>query len=211
MIYTDLRAAIQEYSENYEDVFAERVDTFIRQAENRIAHLIRLPPFRKQANGTFTIGSTFIAPPTDYLAPDSLFAIDFGQQYPLENKEPEFIQIAYPVTAELGRPRYYAKLDDMTLLVGPAPDIAYPSLLNYFSYPESITKSVTGRSYLGDRCESLLLYAALVEAYTFMKGEADLLAFYDSKFKEAIGLFKQLGDGRARKDSYQEPDMRVPV
>jgi hypothetical protein len=211
MVYTDLRAAIQEYTENYESTFAERVDTFIRQAENRIAHLVRLPPFRKQNHGTFTINSSFLAPPTDYLSADSLFVMDQAQMYALENKEPEFILTCYPVMVALGRPRYYGKIDDSTLIIGPTPDAEYPALLNYFAYPPSITTAPNGRSYLGDRCESLLLYACLVEAYTFMKGEADLLNFYDSKLKEAVGLYKQLGDGRARKDSYQEPDRRVEV
>jgi hypothetical protein len=109
----------------------------------------------------------------------------------------------------LGRPRYYAKLDDITLLFGPIPDKNYDLDIAYFAYPPSIT--VVPRTYLGDRCESMLLYGALVEAYTFMKGEPELLAFYDNKFKEATGLFKGFGDGRARKDSYEEPDRRVQV
>lgn len=211
MIYTDLRSAIQQYCENYESSFAERIDTFIRQAENRIAHVVRLPPTRKQANGQFTIGDPLLAVPTDYLSPDSLFVIDTGEAFPLENKEPEFIQICFPLTAQLGRPRYYGKLDDVTLLIGPRPEFDFPALINYFAYPQSITTSPNQRSYYGDKCESLLLYGSLVEAYTYMKGEPDLLQLYDTKFKEATSLYKQLGDGRARKDSYEEPDQRVTV
>jgi len=212
MTYTELRAAIQDYCENFEATFAERIDTFIRQAESRIAHIVRLPPFRKWKSGPLTAGEPLVVPPTDYLSPDMFVVIDpAGESYDLQNKEPEFIYACYPVLSSRGRPRYYAKLDDKTLLVGPTPDLAYDSLLHYFAYAESICDSPTGRSYLGDRCESLLLYAGLVEAYTFMKGEMDLLVFYDKKFQEAVGLFKQLGDGRARKDSHEEPDRRVPV
>lgn len=210
MIYTDLRAAIQQYSENFESSFAERIDTFIRQAENRIAHIVRLPPTRKQATGAFTPLNNLLAVPTDYLSPDSLFVVDGLETVPLENKEPEFIQIAYPMGVP-GRPRYYGKLDDATLVIGPVPDATYPALINYFAYPQSITTSPNQRSYYGDKCETILLYACLVEAYTFMKGENDLLQWYDKRLQEAVALYKQLGDGRARKDSYEEPDRRVEV
>ena len=129
--------------------------------------------------------------------------------FPLLDKEPEWIRICYPLATARGRPRFHAKQDDMTLLLGPAPDLAYTLELDYFAYPPSIVTAET--TYLGTRCESLLLYGCLIEAYTFMKGEQELLAFYDGKFKEAAQLFKQFGDGRARKDSYEEPDRRVPV
>lgn len=213
MNYVDLRAAIQEYTAAYEDVFASRIDTFIKQAENRIPHMVRLPPTRKQVTGVFTIHEQLLAPPTDYLSCDSLFVLDplAQEMKALENKEPEFIRICYPLTAVEGLPRFYAKLDDKTLLVGPAPDSAYTTLLAYFAYPQSICDSPTGRTYIGDNFEALLLYQSLVEAYTFLKGEPDLLQLYISRANEAAMLTKTFGDGKARKDSYQEPDARVGV
>ena len=210
MVYTDLRAAIQQYSENYEDSFAERIDTFISQAENRIAHLVRLPPHRKLTVATFRAGDRIIAPPVDFLSPDSLFVLDeAGGQHPVFDKEPEFINVCFPLTSTRGRPRYYAKIDDKSMLIGPTADKDYPAEMQYFAYPPSI--KVTGRSWLGDRAESLLLSACLVEAYTYMKGETDLLQWYDKQFKEALALYKNYGDGRARKDSLEEPDRRVQV
>ena len=208
MVYTDLRAAIQQYTENYEDSFAERTDTFIRQAENRIAHLIRLPPHRKMVGATFHAGDRVIAPPADFLSPDSLFVLDAGRQWPMFDKEPEFIDVCFPL-GNTGRPRFYAKIDDKSLLLGPTADRDYEAQMQYFAYPPSII--VSGRSWLGDRAESLLLYGCLVEAYTYMKGEPELLQWYDAKFKEAVGLYKNFGDGRARKDSLEEPDRRVVV
>lgn len=209
MVYTDLRAAIQQYSENYEDSFAERIDTFISVAENRIAHLVRLPPHRKMVTATLTAGDRLIQPPADFLSMDSLFVIDLGQQWPVVDKEPEFLNICFPLTATKGRPRFHAKLDDKGILLGPVPDKDYPSEMQYFAPPLGI--KAAGRTWLGDRAESLLLYACLVEAYTYMKGELDLLQWYDAKFKEAVNLFKTFGDGRARKDSLEEPDRRVQV
>ena len=210
MVYVDLRAAIQQYCENFEDSFAERIDTFILQAENRIAHLVRLPPHRKLTTATFSAGDRIIAPPADFLSPDSLFVLDStGQWHPMFDKEPEFIRVCYPGAAMRGRPLYYAKIDATSMLLGPTPDQDYPAEMQYFAYPPSIR--LTGRSWLGDHAESLLLSGCLLEAYTFMKGEADLLQWYDKRFSEAVALYKQLGDGRARKDSLEEPDRRVEV
>ena len=209
MVYTDLRAAIQQYTENFEDSFAERLDTFISQAENRIAHLVRLPPHRKLTMATFTAGDRIIAPPADFLSPDSLFVLDAGEWQPMYDKEPEFITACYPSVTMRGRPKYYAKIDAVSMLLGPVPDQDYPAEMQYFAYPPSIR--LTGRSWLGDHAESLLLSGCLLEAYTFMKGEPDLLAWYDKRFNEAVALYKQLGDGRARKDSLEEPDRRVTV
>jgi hypothetical protein len=209
VVYTDLRAAIQQYAENYEDSFAERIDTFISVAENRIAHLVRLPPYRKLAAAVFAPGDRIIQPPADFLAMDSLFVFDLGQQWPVTDKEPEFINICFPATAVRGRPRFHAKIDDKGLLLGPTADKEYQAEMQYFAPPPGI--KVTGRSWLGDRAESLLLYACLTEAYTYMKGEMELLQWYDAQFKQAVNLFKTYGDGRARKDSLEEPDRRVQV
>lgn len=209
MDYTQLRAAIQHYSENYEETFAEMVDTFIRQAENRCAHIVRLPPYRKNATGNTLANERLLTPPSDFLAPDTLVIVEAGESYLLENKEPEFIDACYPVRSLRARPRYYAKLDDVTLLLGPTPGLNYFLEISYFAYPPSIVTA--GTSYLGNRCESLLLYAALDEACLFMKGTPEQYGMYDSRFKEAASLFKSLGDGRARKDSYEEPDRRVVV
>jgi len=195
----------------YEATFAERVDTFIKQAENRIAHLVRLPPHRKHSQGNTVANQPYYQPPSDYLSADSIFVLDpeTNEWEPLLDKEPEWIRVSYPASAKRGRPRFHAKQDDVTLLLGPTPGLVYQLEMDYFAYPPSIVTTET--SYIGNRCESLLLYGALVEAYTFMKGEMDLLNFYDNKFKEAAQLFKGFGDGRARKDSHEEPDKRVPV
>jgi hypothetical protein len=55
----------------------------------------------------------------------------------------------------------------------------------------------------------VLLYGALVEAYTYMKGEADMVALYDGKYKEALMLAKRLGDGLERSDAYRSGQYRA--
>lgn len=209
MTYTQLKEAITNYSENFEEQFLAMLDTFIRQAENRLSHIVRLPPTRKNALTVTVPNERLLTPPADYLSPDTLVVVDAGETWTLENKEPEFIDTCYPLRALRGRPRYYGKLNDTTLLLGPTPAQIYVLELSYFAYPASIVTA--GTSYLGDHCESLLLYGCLDEACIFMKGAPEQYGLYDSRFKEATALFKSLGDGRARKDSYEEPDRRVAV
>ena len=69
----------------------------------------------------------------------------------------------------------------------------------------------TGQTWLGDNFDSVLLYGSLVEAYTYMKGEQDMMALYDGKYKEALGLAKRLGDGMERQDAYRSGQYRQAV
>jgi hypothetical protein len=132
------------------------------------------------------------------------------------NKDVSFLREAYPNAATLGTPKYYALFGmetgsnaTVSLIVAPTPNAAYPVELHYFMSPESITTA--GTSWLGDNVSSVLLYGALVEAYTYMKGEADIIALYDGKYKEALALAKRLGDGLEKQDSYRNGTYRVPV
>jgi hypothetical protein len=81
--------------------------------------------------------------------------------------------------------------------------------MHYFAYPTSIVSA--GTSWLGDNFDEVLLYGALLEAYTFMKGEADVIANYQKRYDEAILLLKQLGEGKNRQDTYRTLQTRVPV
>tara|TARA_R110000868_G_C10615322_1_gene741775 strand:+ start:78 stop:524 length:447 start_codon:yes stop_codon:yes gene_type:complete len=134
----------------------------------------------------------------------------------LLNKDVNFIRQAYPAPTSTGTPKYYALFGpqsadpkELTFILGPTPDVAYAVELHYFYYPESITTAVN--TWLGDNLDSVLLYGTLVEAYTFMKGEADMLGLYETKYKEALGLAKRLGDGLERSDAYRSGQARVSV
>jgi hypothetical protein len=97
----------------------------------------------------------------------------------------------------------------LSFILGPTPDANYYAELHYYYYPESIVDSET--SWLGDNFDSALLYGALVEAYTFMKGEQDMMVLYDTKYKEALMLLKNLGDGKQRGDAYRDGQVKLPV
>jgi hypothetical protein len=191
----------------------EQINTFIYQAEQRIFNSVQLPDFRKNVTGQSTTGNRFLNVPSDWLATFSLAAIDpvTGAQSYLLNKDVEFIRECYPVPTVTGLPKYYAIFDDTTFIVGPTPDVDYNMELHYFYYPISIVNSPSGTSWLGDNFDSVLLYGSLLEAYTFMKGEADVIQNYMARYNEALMMLKQLGEGKDRQDTYRTVQARVPV
>ena len=202
-----------------------QINTFITQAEQRIYNTIQFPSLRKNVTGTTTNGNKYLSCPSDYLATYSLAVIDASGNYEyLLNKDVNFIRQAYPNPSDTAIPKYYAIFgptttsggspvitDELSFILGPTPDAAYNVELHYYYYPESITVAGDGRTWLGDNFDSVLLYGSLVEAYTFMKGEADMIALYDGKYKEALALAKRLGDGMERQDAYRSGQYRQAV
>lgn len=209
MDLTELRAAISSYTEN--EFSNTDLDTFIVQAEQRINNSVQLPAARQSASRTATPGANLVVLPTDFLAMYSVAVLTPGTNAAnyLLQKEPNFIQEAFPFGSYTGMPTHYAQLGASSILIGPMPDVSYAMELIYFGYPPSITTAVN--SWLGDNFSSVLLYGSLVEAYTFMKGEQDMMAVYDTKFKEALAMLKQLVDAKFRQDSYRAGQVRYPV
>ena len=188
----------------------EQVDTFIREAEQRIFNTVQLLDLRKNVTGNVTSGNKYLSVPTDWLANFSLAVIDGDGNYEyLLNKDVNFIRQAYPNPNDTGLPYCYAYFDENSYILGPTPDDDYAVELHYFYYPPSIVTA--GTSWLGDNFDSALLYGALLEAYTFMKGEPDVMAEYQKRYEEAMGLLKQLGDGKNRQDMYRSGQVRYPV
>jgi len=208
--YAQLVVQIQDYTENTFTV--TDMNNFIRQAEQRIYNTVQLPALRKNVTGTLSTGNKYLAMPADWLATFSLAVINTSNEYLyLLNKDVNFIRQSFPDTDSdfYGQPQYYAVFDNTTFIVGPTPDAAYAAELHYFYYPESIVTA--GTSWLGNNFDSVLLYGSLLEAYTYMKGEKDVLDNYRSRYDEAMLLLKQLGDGKDRQDAYRSGQVRYPV
>jgi hypothetical protein len=226
MNYSTLFNTIQGYVENEfpnttvndssgsgTDTFTskEQIDTFIQQAEERIYNSVQILALRKNVTGQVTAGNRYLSTPSDWLANFSLAAIDpvtGGYEY-LLNKDVNYIREAFPFPATSGKPTHYAYFDEDSYILGPTPDADYVMELHYFFYPQSIVTA--GTSWLGDNFDSVLLYGSLLEAYTFMKGETDVIQNYTARYNEALALLKQLGEGKNRQDMYRTQQARVAV
>ena len=237
MNYSQLVTAIQSYTENqFPDVYladgstenyTAQINRFIQQAEQRIYNSVQFPSIRKNMFTPLTANNKYVSLPNDFLSVYSLALVtgvtgadlDTGTFEYLLNKDVNFIRQAYPSPNDTGEPKYYALFGptivssvittELSLIVGPTPDAAYYVELHYYYYPESITTATT--TWLGDNFDSVLLYGSLVEAYSFMKGEQDIIGLYDTKYKEALALAKRLGDGMERQDAYRSGQYRQAV
>jgi hypothetical protein len=223
MNYAALVTAISDYTENTFTV--TDMNTFITQAEQRIYNTVQFPSLRKNVTGVLTSGNKYLSCPDDFLSTYSMSVIEnFGtatETYTfLLNKDVNFIREAYPTPADTALPKYYALFgptttagtppvptNELSFILGPTPNAAYYMELHYYYYPPSITTALT--TWLGDNFDSVLLYGALVEAYTYMKGEADMIALIDGKYKESLALAKRLGDGLERSDAYRSGQYRA--
>jgi hypothetical protein len=230
MNYSELSAAIQTYTENNFPTITladsstvsptAQINRFIQQAEQRIYNSVQFPSLRKNVTGTITANNKYLSCPDDFLSSYSLAIFSGSGPYTfLLNKDVNFMREAYPTPTDTGTPKYYALFgptvassiisNELSFILGPTPDATYSAELHYYYYPESITTAST--TWLGDNFDTVLLYGSLIEAYTFMKGEADLIGLYEGKYKEALALAKRLGDGLERQDAYRSGQYRQAV
>ena len=219
MNYATLVETIQAYTENdFPDTAGsggltstEQIDTFIQQAEQRVYNTVQLLNLRKNVVGSASSGNKYLTVPTDWLANFSLALIEpsTGAYSYLLNKDVNFIREAFPYPTVTGAPTHYAMFDNSSYILGPTPDASYQFELHYFYYPESIVTAST--TWLGDNFDSVLLYGSLLEAYTFMKGEADVLSGYQSRYENVLAMLKAYGEGKNRQDMYRTAQVRYPV
>jgi len=219
MTYAELIIAIADYTEN---TFTEtELATFVKQAEQRVYNTVQLANLRKNQLGTISSGNKYLSAPDDFLSVYSLAVIEnYGtanETYTyLLDKDVNFIREVYSNPSATDLPKYYAifgpqstNVTELSFIMGPTPDQTYTVELHYYYYPVSIVTA--GTSWLGDNFDSVLLYGSLVEAYTFMKGEQDMMVLYDTKYKEALALIKNLGDGKQRMDTYRDGQVKNAV
>ena len=223
MNYTELSAAIRNYSETEEPDFITNIPVFVQAAEQRIYNSVQLSYLRKNVTSTLTPNNKYLSSPQDFLSVYSIAVVGAGGSYEyLLNKDVNFIRQAYPSPTDTGVPKYYAIFgpattadnppvltNELSFILGPTPDANYSVELHYFYYPESIVTA--GTTWLGDNFDTALLYGALREAAIFQRQEADVVANYEQKYNETMTLLKQLGDGKERQDAYRTPQVRYPV
>ena len=211
MTYAELLAAIQDYANNTESAFVTAIPTFVKQAEQRIYRSVNLPVNRKNQSGDITDGNKYLSMPSDLLFPLSLSIYDRdtvdSNQIFLLNKDANFIRATYPNASTEGVPKYYGVFDSDTFIIGPTPNTNYSAELHYYYQPASIVTSTT--SWLGTNADTVLLYGSLVEAYTYMKGDPDMMQVYQQRYQEALSLLKVQAEGRMTGDEYRDGTIRV--
>ena len=215
MTYAELCTAIQDYVEN--TFSTTQLNLFIEQAEQRIYNSIQLPDLRKNVTGVISANNKYLQCPLDFLSVYSLAVIDADDNYTyLLNKDVNFIREAYPNPNDKAIPKYYAifgprsdDINELTFILGPTPDAQYDAELHYFYYPPSIVDA--GDTWLGENFDSALLYGSVLEAYTFLKGDVEIMANYRQRYEEAMTLLNTLATGKDRGDAYRNGQARIPV
>ena len=200
----------------------EQINTFIKQAEERIYNSVQIPALRKNVTGLTTSGNKYLSCPSDFLTVFSMAVIDGSGNYEyLLNKDVNYLRAAYPNPSSTGLPQYYALFgptvvtsvitDELSFILAPTPDSGYTVELHYYYYPESITTAADGRTWLGDNYSPVLLYGTMLEAYIFLKGEQDLMTVYKGKYDEAVAQLNRLGTGLERGDAYRDGQAKIRV
>lgn len=210
LTYAQLTQAIKDYTQVDEATFNANIPNFVRNTELVVDNTVQLPAFRRNVTGQATQLFQYLNLPSDFLSLFSLAVIDAQGSYNyLYQKDVNYIREAYPYPTAIGEPQYYGIFSSTALILGPTPDENYNMEMHYYAAPVSIVDA--GTSWLGDNYPSVLLWGSLVEAYLFLKGEADMIQGSQQKFQEHMNLLKQLGDGKDRQDNYRVTQVRDQV
>ena len=202
--YSSLKTAIEDYTENTETTFVTHMDDFIKLSEERILKNVQLQLFRKNTTRTMTSSTQYLAMPSDFLAPFSLSITSSSVKTFLQFKDVNYVQSFNPNSSTTGTPRYYAIFDITNFIIGPTPDSGYTSELHYFYRPASLTAAGdSGTTWLSENATLALLYGCLTEAYTYMKGEQDLMAEYEKRFGESMVALKMFGEAKEVTEDYR--------
>ncbi|HBT08604.1 MAG TPA: hypothetical protein DEB18_03170 [Leeuwenhoekiella sp.] len=207
--YSTLKTALQDYTQNDETSFVTNLPTFIRLAEERVLKSVQLNVFQKNVSGSMTSSNQYLAVPSDFLSSFSLNITNSSSFEYLQFKSLEFVQTYNPNSSTTGTPKYYAQFDVDNFILAPTPDTSFTVNLSYFYRPSSLTAgSDSGTSWLSENAELALLYGALLEAYTYMKGEPDLISLYNNRFMESLSRLKDLGEAKEVSDEYNLGQIR---
>ena len=205
---TSLKTAIQDYAESTESSFVTHLPDFIKSAEERILKNVQLDVFRKNVTGSSTADNTYLAMPSDFLAPFSLAVIDSSNNYNyLKLKHVSFIRDFTPAEATTGQPKYYAEFDEDSFILAPTPSTNFTFELHYFYRPNSLTATATGTTWLSTNAVNAMLYGSLVEANTYLK-TFETTPVYEARFQEALASLKNLGEGKSTRDQNRYDEVR---
>jgi len=200
--YSGLKTAVQNYMDNSETTFTNTLDTFIKQAENRIFNTIELNVFRKNVTGTAASGNPYLSSPSDFVAPLSLAVLNSDSEYTyLLLKHPSFMRNYTRAAATTGVPKFYGQFDDDTFILAPTPNANLTFELHYLYQPASLTTTGdSGTTWISKNTPDLLLYGTLAEASIFLKQDPNETAMFEGRFQENLVRAKNLMESRSTKD-----------
>ena len=201
--FATLKTAIQDYTDNAETTFVTNLPNFIKAAEDRIFESVDLEYFRKNVTSAMTASDQFLSVPEDLLAVFSLQITTSGSESFLLQKDVNYLREYTPNASTTGVPKYYAVFSVEHFLIAPTPNAAYTVELHYYHRPTSLVDSGSDTTWISANAPNVLLYGALFEAYTFMKGEQDIIAIYEKRFMDGLARLKDLGEARENYDAYR--------
>ena len=210
--YGTLKTAIENYVDTSETTFVATLPTFIKQAEERILKNVWLDNFKKNVTGTATSGTTYLAMPTDFLAPFSLATISSNTYNYLLLKQVSFMKSYKPVSTDTGSPKYYAEFDSDSFILAPTPNADFTFELHYFYRPASLTAGGdSGTTWLSQNAVNCMLYGSLVEAGTFLKMDPAEIGGYEQRFQDALDRLRNTSEGAGTQSQYRYDQVRIPT
>jgi hypothetical protein len=211
MTYSELVTAIRNYTDVDANVFPESViNTFITMAENRILRDIDLDVFKKEVAGNMTANNRFLSTPSDILTHRYLMITVAGEQVFLDFRDTSYMKEYWPDSTVTGIPKYYSVWDQNTFYVSPTPNQAFAAELGYIYRPAQLS-STEPTTWISERAPEALLYACLIQAYSYTKGPLDMLSYFDNSYKQAIQGLGVEQQGRRRRDEYRDGMARVKI
>lgn len=213
MNYGQLRTAVQQYLECTEATFNANFPQFVRLCEEDVYRQIQLPDLIVTSLSNVVSGNQYVPLPDDFLSPYYLAVqLPTGEWQMMLSKDHSFIRECYPVVSLTGVPRFFAVFDESAMIIGPTPDANYPIELNYFNFPPSLSAGAdAGTTWLSENAENALLFGTIVQGYTYLKGDQDIIKQYTDQYTSALSQLKVIAEGRDRKDSYRKSDRRLPT
>jgi hypothetical protein len=211
MTYDELVTNIRNYTEVDSNVFSNSViNTFITMAENRILRDIDLDVFKQEDTGSLTTDTRFLQAPSTILTHRYLMVVVDDDRIFLDFRDNSFIREFWSDYTLTGVPKYYAVWDQNTFQVAPTPNQDYTVQMGYIYRPTQLSASNT-TTWISTKAPEALLYACLIQAYSYTKGPLEMLQYFENSYKQAIQGLGIEQQGRRRRDEYRDGMIRIPI
>ena len=211
MTYDELVTNIRNYTEVDSNVFSNSViNTFITMAENQILREIDLDVFKLEVAANMTTGNKFLSAPSDILTHRYMMITVDGAQIFLDFRDTSFMKEYWPNGASTGVPKYYSVWDQNTFYIAPTPSADYAVELGYIYRPAQLSPA-TPNTWISTNAPEALLYACLIQAYSYTKGPLEMLQYFNNSYRQAIQALGIEQQGRRRRDEYRDGMIRIPI